>query len=128
MSSSVPSNSILYRWWFTASLSTVSFFVFYQILILIDQKYSANPLCPYEDKHYGAWYWSINYSVCGAFGITWIMLVLKIFQSNKDKQKIPYLTTFCLVSLGFLATIMALVWNWGGICVDIFGFVIFIVQ
>jgi len=113
--------SLCNRKWATASSTAVLIFVIYEIFILFNNEFYENPLCPGEDHHFPSWYWSINYSVCGAFGITWVMLLSKLIKTQKSHLRIPYLTTLCLVTLGFLTTLMALVNNWGGICIDMFG-------
>eukprot|EP01041_Mallomonas_annulata_P000687 gene687-1316_t len=118
-SSNAP--TILCRWWVPACLTAWIIFVVYEIGIGFDQLYSRHPICPYSDREYSPLYWLVNYVVLGAFLLTWIMLLMKIFQMKPGPTRVPLLTAFHIVSIGTIATILALVWNWGGVCIDALG-------
>ena len=99
-----------------------TFFFVYEILIEVDHQLSVSPSCPYDHKSYPMWYWHTCYCVCGGFLITALMLALKICFSTGD-QAIPYKATFAIVSMASTATILSLTMNWGGTCIDYFGYV-----
>ena len=86
-----------------------------------DQYKSVKPLCPHSDVEYPRWYWYICYGVLGAFIIIWFVVLSKISQIEILEDKVPHLLAFNIVSMGTLATILALVWNWGGVCIDVLG-------
>eukprot|EP01041_Mallomonas_annulata_P012288 gene12288-25843_t len=110
--------SILCRWWIPACALAWSIFFIYEIGIGCDKIFSKHPLCPYSDIDFGNWYWSINYIVLGGFFLTWIMLLMKIIQMKPGPARVPHFTAFNIVSIGTIATLLALVWNWGGVCED----------
>ena len=110
-----------FRCWLPSSAGAAVFFVSYEILIEVDNRFSTNPLCPYTHREYPSWYWFINYCVCGGFLITSTMLALKICFSHGD-QKVPYMATFCICFMATIATLLSLIWDWGGTCVDLFGY------
>ena len=39
-------------------------------------------------------------------------------------DKVPHLVAFNIVSMGTLATFLSLILNWGGLCIDVLGYVI----
>ena len=93
----------------------------YQALIGYDRFKSADPLCAFDDHDYPLWYWHTCYAVLGAFVIIWLVVLSKISQIHQLEDKVPHLVAFNIVSMGTLATILALVWNWGGLCIDVLG-------
>eukprot|EP01041_Mallomonas_annulata_P002749 gene2749-5415_t len=113
--------SILCRWWKPACITAWVFFISYEVSICLDQMLNPYPLCPHSDVDYGYWYWFTNHLVLGGFILTWIMLFTKIVQMKAGPLRVPYLTAFNIVSMGTLATTMAVVWNWGGVCIDVLG-------
>jgi len=42
----------------------------------------------------------------------------RICQKNQGDERVPYFASFSVVSMGLLTTILTLVFDWGGICVD----------
>lgn len=114
-------NSITCRTWRPACVGAWSFFLIFQVLIGYDKYKSVQPLCPYSDFEYPRWYWYICYGVLGAFIIIWFVVLSKISQIENLEDKVPHLVAFNIVSMGTLATILALVLNWGGVCIDVLG-------
>jgi len=88
-----------------------------------DKFLSSSPLCPHSDFDYGNIYWYICYGVLGGFLIVWISLLTKIIQSTPGSERVPYFTAFNIVSMGTIATILA-VMDWGGVCIDVLGYVL----
>eukprot|EP01041_Mallomonas_annulata_P011020 gene11020-23024_t len=117
----VQEESILCRWWKPACATAWVTFIAYEIGIGLDQLYSSHPLCPHSDADYGYWYWFTNVLVLGGFSFTWITLLLKIIQMAPGPVRVPYLTAFNIVSMGLVATLLAVVWNLGGVCIDVLG-------
>ena len=109
------------RTWRPACIGAWTFFLICQAAIGLDKCISENPLCPYSDKDYPLWYWYICYGVLGAFAIIWLAVLSKISQIQQLEDKVPHLIAFNIISMGTLATILALFLNWGGLCVDVLG-------
>lgn len=57
----------------------------------------------------------------GGYGVVWISIVGKLIQSERGQERIPYLLSFNIVSMGFLTTFLSVVLNWGGECIDVLG-------
>ena len=79
------------------------------------------PLCPFTDLYYPRWYWYTSFGVLGAFVIVWLVVLSKISQIKELEDKIPHLVAFNIVSMGTLATVLAIFLNWGGLCIDMLG-------
>ena len=80
------------------------------------------PLCPYNDFNYPYWYWYSNFGVFGAYILIWTALIIKIVQIESAVEKTPHLVAFNIVSIGMVATALAVILDWGGVCIDILGF------
>ena len=98
-----------------------SFFVIYQALIGYDKYASFQPLCSFSDKDYPIWYWHICSGVFGAWIIIGFAVLIKISQISEMDDKVPHIVAFNIVSMGALASGMALTLDWGGICMDTLG-------
>jgi len=46
---------------------------------------------------------------------------MKIINTTRGDERVPYLIAINIVSMGTLATVIALVFNWGGVCIDELG-------
>ena len=79
------------------------------------------PICPYSDQDYPSWYWYICYGVLGAFVIIWLVVMGKISQIKRLEEKVPHIVACNVVSMGTVATVLALCFNWGGLCIDVLG-------
>ena len=91
-------------------------------MIGYDQYVNKNPLCPYNDFEYPYWYWYSNFGVLGAYILIWIALIIKIVQIESALEKTPHLVAFHIVSIGMVATALALFLDWGGVCIDRLGY------
>ena len=98
-------------------------FIFFEILIEVDYLFSKHPLCRYSDKEYPQWYWIFCYTILGGFLISWMLLLVRIIYAKSGNGSETVFIAFNIVSMGTLATAIALIFNWGGICVDALGFV-----
>ena len=96
-------------------------FIFYQIVIQYDYTYSKFPLCNLSDANYPRWYKSMYLIVLGGFMVTWTILFSRIANSKPGYECVPFYTAINIVSMGALATILSLFFNWGGICIDVLG-------
>ena len=110
------------RWWKPSCILAWGIFLAFEIYIGLDRIYSKNPLCPHSDLKYGKWYWYTIVVVFGGFLTTWGELLTKIVQSNPGNERVPYLTAFNIVTMGTLATLLSLVFDWGGVCIDVLGY------
>jgi hypothetical protein len=59
--------------------------------------------------------------VMGAFAMIWCALFMRILSITDASKRVPYIVAFNIVSMGTIATALALVWNWGGVCIDVLG-------
>ena len=100
---------------------STAIFVVYEVIIGADYLTSNSPLCPYSDRMYSFWYHVVNYFVLGGFCFTWSILLIRIYQAPEGNERVPFITAFSIVSMGTVATILAVVFNWGGVCVDQLG-------
>lgn len=66
------------------------------------------------------WFLPVNYCVLGGFIVLWMALFYKLFQIQVDEERVPFLISFSIVSMGMIATALSVVFNWGD-CVDILG-------
>jgi len=81
-----------------------------------------NPLCTETDYDYPLWYWRICFTVLGGFILTWFSILMRIVYSKPGFECVPFYTTFNIVSMGTIATVLSLFLNWGGVCIDVLGF------
>jgi ABC-type Co2+ transport system permease subunit len=63
--------------------------------------------------------------VLGGFIIKWCSFLAKISQTKLGDEQIIYTYGFNILSMSVIATILSLFWNWGGICIDVLGYVTF---
>ena len=82
---------------------------------------SYQPLCRFTDLNYPKWYWYTSFGVLGAFVIVLLVVLSKISQIKELEDKVPHIVALNIVSMGSLATAMALFLNWGGLCIDVLG-------
>mmetsp|Transcript_30216 Transcript_30216/g.41566 ORF Transcript_30216/g.41566 Transcript_30216/m.41566 type:complete len:767 (-) Transcript_30216:185-2485(-) len=115
------SRSVLYRWWKEACILAWVVFIFFEIIIEYDHMYSKSPLCNTSDRYYPRWYQSIYLIVLGGFMVTWLILLSRIVNSKPGFECVPFYTAINIVSMGAVATILAIFFNWGGVCVDVLG-------
>jgi len=115
------SSSVLYRWWEKACISSWIIFICFQICIQIDHTYSKHPLCPHTDEIYPKWYWTVCLATMGGFICTWIVLLTRLMNSPSSFENAPTYTAFNVVSMGTLATVLSVFFNWGGVCIDVLG-------
>ena len=108
-------------YWQPACISAWTLFIIYQTLIGYDKFANPHSLCPHDDYSYPMWYWYSCFGVLGAFVFVWIALLTKISNIQSAQEKTPHLIAFNIVSMGTLATVFALVLDWGGICIDVLG-------
>ena len=53
--------------------------------------------------------------------IIWLVVLSKISQIDELEDKVPHMVAFHIVSMGTMATILSLLFNWGGLCIDVLG-------
>lgn len=94
----------------------------YEVLIGYDKISSEHPLCPFTDRYYPFWYWYICYGVLGAFIITLLLVISKISQIRELEDKVPHMVACNIILISTIASILAFVLNWGGVCIDVLGY------
>ena len=93
-------------------------FIVYQSAIGYNRFYSAEPICPYSDQDFGKLYWYCCFSVLGGFVLIWLVLAFKIYLLPSSRRT-PLILAINVVSMGTVATFLALVFHWGGVCIDV---------
>ena len=111
----------LLRTWKPACATAWTIFIVLEVVIGYDKFTSEHPLCPYADRYYPDWYWYINYGVLGAFIITLLLVISKISQIQAIEDKVPHLVACNIILIATIASILAFIWNWGGVCIDVLG-------
>ncbi len=87
----------------------------------LDKIYNENALCPHSDANFANWYWYTMYSVLGGFALIWSALCMRLLSVTDSSKRVPYIVAFNIVTMGTIATVLALFWNWGGVCIDVLG-------
>jgi hypothetical protein len=98
-----------------------SLFIIFELAVFLDRKYSEKPLCPHSDYYFPQWYWYSNYGVLGGFFLVLFTIIMKLLQLKAVSKRIPLLVAFNIVTMGTVATILALCFEWGGMCIDVLG-------
>jgi signal transduction histidine kinase len=114
-------NSVLERWWLHFCVGGWTMFLIFEIAVGFDRLFSERPLCPYSDFHYPEWYWRTNYGCLGGFVLILCVIFMKLLQLKSESKRIPLLVAFNIVAMGTIATILALCFEWGGVCFDVLG-------
>jgi hypothetical protein len=113
------SESALYRNWKGSCVAGWICFVALELFVYYDRQNSADPLCPHSDQGFGDLYWYVNYTCLGGFIITWMSVLTNVIYAGPIFERVPALITLNIVSMALIATILALVFEWGGTCVDL---------
>jgi len=71
-----------------------------------------------EDFGRPEWYVGINYACLGGFFMIWSALAIKISLMGPSKARSVMFVALNIVSMGMIATVLAVVYEWGGVCVD----------
>ena len=82
---------------------------------------SENALCPHSDANFPNWYWHVMYGVLGGFVLIWCALFMRLLSITESAKRVPYVVAFNIVTMGTIATVLALFWSWGGVCIDVLG-------
>ena len=115
-------NKLNSRNWKPACAAAWTIFIVYEVAIGYDKFNSVNPLCPHSDWYYPIWYWYICYGVLGAFTIITLLLVItKISHIDAIEDRVPHLVACNIILISTIATVLTLVLNWGGVCIDVLG-------
>ena len=109
-----------HRTWKPFCATAWMIFISYEVLIGYDKYSSNHPWCPLSDQYYPNWYWYISYGVLGALITTLIVVLIKIYEINALKDRIPYLVGLNIILISTIATTLPLVLNWG-LCIDVLG-------
>lgn len=95
-------------------------FIAFEMGLTLDKHHSKNPLCPYSDRDYPLWFWYIVVACLGGFIMIWLALFFKIVTISQSEQRTPLYVAINIVSMGTIATIIAL-FDDPGVCIDILG-------
>ena len=96
-------------------------FIAYLILISTQIYISSNPVCGNFSSDFGLFYSMASAAASSGFFFTFIMLLVKICQAKKGKERIPSILALNIIAMGLLFTILIVVFNWGGVCIDELG-------
>lgn len=67
------------------------------------------------------WFWNVCYAVLGGFIQVWLALFPKILSNISIEEKVPYFMAFNILSMAVVSTSIGLIFNLGGVCVDVLG-------
>ena len=59
----------------------------------------------------------------GAFASKLVLVVIKILKISTMEERVPHIVAFHIILISMVATVLSIVWNWGGLCVDMLGLV-----
>jgi hypothetical protein len=111
---------VLERYWLHYIAFAWAQFVAFEMGLTLDRKKSKVPLCPYSDKDYPPWFWYTIMGCLGGFIMIWLALFFKIVTLSANEQRIPLFVAINIVSMGTIATILAL-FDEPGVCIDVLG-------
>ena len=98
----LKADGALNKWWKVLITIGWSFFITYEMTIMLNQLYSSSPLCPFSDLGFDAWYWNSLYLCLGGFAMIWLALLCRILKNKICAEKIPLYVAFNIVSMGKL--------------------------
>jgi len=98
-------------------------FLGFQFTIGLDFHFSKKPLCPYGLEFLNEWNLYAGFAVLGGFSIEWSILLSRLVRSSYLKDRAPYMVYFNIVSMGTITAFLSFTLNWGGLCIDNFGYV-----
>jgi len=111
--------NVLIKTWKIAVGSAWIFFIGFILFIGFDTIYSSNPLCPSYGYNFSSIFWHINYSVLGGFVLILMLIIMKILQFRSNGSLAPLYVALNIVTMGTIATFLALIPEWGGYCIDV---------
>ena len=97
----------------------------YEILISIQSYTAAKPLCAIVPNELGSPFY--NFACAAAvsgFIFTFVMLSVRISQMMPGNERVPSLMALDVVLKGLLCTLVFVVFNLNGICIDVLGYVL----
>ena len=93
----------------------------YGILISVQAYTLEKPICTISPINYGSFYSVASVATLSGFFFTFMMLLVKICQASPGKERIPSLLALNVIAMGLLFTVLVVVFNWDGICIDVLG-------
>lgn len=111
------------RWYKPVIIVSWIIFLAYEVLIGLDNRLSKTPLCPYSDDSQPTYFHFVLYGVLGGFCAIWLLLVLRLLTSENEgpQQRVPLVLALHVNTMSLAATLAAVIWNHGGLCVDQLG-------
>jgi signal transduction histidine kinase/CheY-like chemotaxis protein len=116
---------ILQRWWkYVCSYAWVSF-ISYETIMGLNYIFSNNPICSGDHIDYSNYYWYSMFFVLGGFSVVLSNIVIRIINTDAKEisKKCLFYIALNLILITTIATILSIVFNWGGICIDQLGVV-----
>lgn len=107
--------------WTIACIVAWALFLAMQIFGGLSHRSLNTRLCRYESKSFHIWYKYVGFSIVGVFGIIWTIFLWRIVQRKSNPDISPYVAYFNVISMGLITSILSLIFDWGGICMDGFG-------
>lgn len=114
--------SVLYRTWRTACISAWIIHIFLEVGVGLDKLFSTHPFCAKSNSNLGVFYLYSCSIAFGGFLFTWLILLTRILQTAPGIDRVPYFVAFNVVSIGLSASFLELFFNWGGVCIDSWGY------
>ena len=79
------------------------------------------PVCGISPSSFGTFYSVASVATVSGFFFTSMMLLVKIIQASPGKERIPSILALNVIAMGLLFTVVVVVFNWDGICIDVLG-------
>ena len=88
------------------------------------QSYTAvEPLCAILPEEIGSpFYFFACAAALSGFFFTFAMLSVRISQMMPGKERVPSIIALDIVFKGLLSTLIFVIYNWNGICIDVLGY------
>lgn len=85
---------------------------------------AAKPLCAIIPDELGSpFYYFACAAALSGFVFTFMMLSVRISQMIPGNERVPSIIALDVVLKGLLSTLLFVIFNWNGICVDVLGYV-----
>ena len=108
------------KYWRNAVLLSWASFIIVEAIVGYDKYYSEYPICPLNNG-YSNGYWYMCFACLGGFVMSWFVLLFKLFQFKDKKSRIPQFIGLNILSIGALTTLLTVMFDWGGVCIDVLG-------
>lgn len=81
---SLECNTVLNMYWKPFVSVAWFHFIVFQIAMECDKRLSPDPLCPYSDIDFEAWYWRIHAAVLDVFICIWVLILIRLSRADQS--------------------------------------------